>query len=151
MSRRLLGLVIGVTLVVAGDNYLLTLFAVIFFHQMFEGIALGTMIARLPSSQATFSMKMIMSSCFAISTPLGMAIGTAVLSSFNGNDPSTIVVIGTLDAFSTGILVWVGMVEMWTEDWILGDLANAGMVKTGLSFFALTVGMLLMSVLGKWA
>lgn len=36
----------GVRLVVAGDTFL-TLFVVILFHQMFEGIALGTRIAQL--------------------------------------------------------------------------------------------------------
>lgn len=142
---------IGVTLVVAGDSFFLTLFAVIFFHQMFEGIALGTRIAELPASQISFLSKMIMAATFAISTPLGMAIGTGVLSSYNGNDPATIIAIGTLDAFSAGILVWVGVVEMWAEDWLHGDLATSGPIKTGLAFFALIVGMILMSVLGKWA
>ncbi|KIW07394.1 hypothetical protein, variant [Verruconis gallopava] len=142
---------IGVTLVVAGDSFFLTLFVVIFFHQMFEGVALGTRIAELPSSQASLILKMIMSACFTVSTPLGMAIGIGVLSSFNGNNPATIIAIGTLDAFSAGILVWVGVVEMWAEDWFHHDLANAGMVKTGLAFLALIAGMILMSLLGKWA
>ena len=143
--------VIGVTLVVAGDSFFLTSFAVIFFHQMFEGIALGTRIAELPASQATFITKLIMAAGFAVSTPLGMAIGTGVLSSYNGNDPTTIITIGTLDAFSAGILVWVGVVEMWAEDWLHGDLASSGVVRTGLAFFSLVTGMILMSVLGKWA
>ncbi|KAF2436936.1 Zip-domain-containing protein [Tothia fuscella] len=142
---------IGVTLVVSGDTFFLTLFAVIFFHQIFEGIALGTRIGEIPSSQASLPMKLLMSAGFALSTPVGMAIGIGVLSSFNGNDPSTIIAIGTLDAFSAGILVWVGVVEMWAEDWLHGDLANAGMVRTALAFFGLIVGALLMSVLGKWA
>jgi zinc transporter 1/2/3 len=140
-----------VTLVVAGDNSLLVLFAVIFFHQLFEGIALGTRIAELPSSQITFITKMLMAAGFAISTPLGMSIGIGVLSSFNGNDQSTIIAIGTLDGFSAGVLIWVSVVDMWAEDWLHGDFVDAGIVKTGLAFFALVVGMLLMSVLGKWA
>lgn len=40
-------LLIGLTLVVAGDSFFLTLFAVIVFYQMFEGVALGTRIAAL--------------------------------------------------------------------------------------------------------
>ncbi|KAJ4287892.1 high-affinity Zn(2+) transporter zrt1 [Collariella sp. IMI 366227] len=50
-------LLIGLTLVVAGDTFFLTLFAVIVFHQMFEGVALGTRIAALgkpcPASTST--------------------------------------------------------------------------------------------------
>jgi len=143
-------LVIGLTLVVAGDSYLITLFIVILFHQMFEGIALGSRIASIGNGPASLErsseesktytpadsktagvqtntptadmpqllipvkavsvrVKMIMALAFALVTPAGMAIGIGVLHQFNGNDPSTLVALGTLDAFSAGILVWVGI------------------------------------------
>ncbi|KAF1987307.1 Zip-domain-containing protein [Aulographum hederae CBS 113979] len=148
-------LLIGLTLVVAADSFFLTLFAVILFHQMFEGIALGTRIAPLGISTVK---KSGMAACFAVITPIGMAIGIGVLWSFNGNDPSTLVAIGTLDAFSAGILVWVGVVEMWAKDWGMVEgsrredsLMYAGPVATGLAMFALVAGMGIMSLLGKWA
>ncbi|KAK0745595.1 ZIP zinc transporter-domain-containing protein [Schizothecium vesticola] len=221
-------LLIGLTLVVAGDSFFITLFVVIVFHQMFEGIALGTRIASLgfpanssghnhgpghhghfhgpkqpsPSTFAeelvaasdhpahadpkaanadesdmnsptpqntntavavgtkpsrpvsTFPMrrKMMLAAAFALVTPLGMAIGIGVLQNFNGNDPSTIIAIGTLDALSAGILVWVGVVEMWAHDWMLGgEMTTAGPVRTALGMVALVAGMALMSLLGKWA
>jgi solute carrier family 39 (zinc transporter), member 1/2/3 len=220
--------VIGLTLVVAGDSFFITLFVVIMFHQMFEGIALGTRIASLgfsinfdaaghshgvghhghfhgpkqprPSTFAeeliatsdhpahpkaataaeesdstapaqhvhaaatkpvtseklvsTFPMrrKLLLAGAFALVTPVGMAIGIGVLRNFNGNDPSTIVAIGTLDALSAGILVWVGVVEMWAHDWMLGgEMTTAGPLRTGLGMAALVAGMALMSLLGKWA
>ena len=143
-------LVIGLTLVVAGDSYLITLFIVILFHQMFEGIALGSRIASIgtgpgslkrsseesgtytppdtksagvqtstptanvpqllsPEKAVSTRGKMIMALAFSLVTPIGMAIGIGVLHKFNGNDPSTLVALGTLDAFSAGILVWVGI------------------------------------------
>lgn len=225
---------IGLTLVVAGDSFFLTLFAVIVFHQMFEGLALGTRIAALGSpcptstpapghahggsapghnhahghehyhnhdhdeptpaataaagttnaetaeskhipnddSHSTASAdsptlhansggggghvsmrkKLVLAGAFAIVTPLGMAIGIGVLQQFNGNDPSTIIAIGTLDALSAGILVWVGVVEMWAHDWMLGgEMTRASPLRTGLGLVALVVGMALMSLLGKWA
>ncbi|KAF2014533.1 Zip-domain-containing protein [Aaosphaeria arxii CBS 175.79] len=144
-------LLIGLTLVVAGDSFFLTLFAVILFHQMFEGIALGTCIAAIPSAKAGTLRKLIMGTIFALITPIGMAIGIGVLNHFNGNDPSTLIAIGTLDAFSAGILVWVGVVEMLARDWLHGPLLNAGLVRTVVAMFALICGMILMSVLGKWA
>ena len=228
-------LLIGLTLVVAGDSFFLTLFAVIVFHQMFEGVALGTRIAALgqpcdnaptpahahghghghahghsdshshahgendnlehihnhmhsaatknehetspapqksesgdesdtataltlknTSSQATayFSMKkkLMLAAAFALVTPIGMAIGIGVLKNFNGNDPSTIIAIGTLDALSAGILVWVGCVEMWAHDWMLGgEMTNASPLRTFLGLTALVIGMAVMSLLGKWA
>ncbi|KAH8667670.1 ZIP zinc transporter-domain-containing protein [Tricladium varicosporioides] len=155
-------ILIGLTLVVAGDSFFITLFVVILFHQTFEGIALGTQIAALPSTPSatprtiTFPVslpkKIIMAVSFAITTPLGMGIGIGVLKHFNGNDPSTIVVIGTLDALSAGVLAWVGVVEMWARDWVFGgSLVNANMVKATIAGLALVSGLVIMSILGKWA
>ena len=118
---------------------------------MFEGIALGTCIAELPKAAASTLQKLIMAGIFALITPIGMAIGIGVLNQFNGNDPSTIVAIGTLDALSAGILAWVGIVEMLARDWMHGKLLSAGLVRTVCAMFALVCGLVLMSVLGKWA
>jgi zinc transporter 1/2/3 len=118
---------------------------------MFEGIALGTCITELPKAAASTMQKCIMAGIFALITPIGMGIGIGVLNNFNGNDPSTIVAIGTLDALSAGILAWVGIVEMLARDWMHGKLLRAGLVRTACAMGALVAGMVLMSVLGKWA
>ncbi|KAF2846709.1 Zip-domain-containing protein [Plenodomus tracheiphilus IPT5] len=144
-------ILIGITLVVASDSFFITLFIVILFHQMFEGIALGTCIAELPKAAASTLQKCIMAGIFMLITPIGMAIGIGVLNQFNGNDPSTIVAIGTLDALSAGILAWVGIVEMLARDWMHGKLLSAGLIRTVVALFALISGLILMSVLGKWA
>lgn len=140
---------IGITLVVAGDSVFVTLFIVILFHQIFEGLALGARIAAIPKlSKLQF---MLMPLAFGIITPLGMGIGIGVLDTFNGNEPSTIIAIGSLDAISAGILLWVGLVSMWAHDWLFGDLRHSGWVKTSAGLFSLVSGMVVMSVLGKWA
>ncbi|KAF1953470.1 Zip-domain-containing protein [Byssothecium circinans] len=144
-------LLIGITLVVAGDSFFKILFVVILFHQMFEGLALGTCIAGLPSTSTSFLTKLLMGSGFTLVTPVGMAIGIGVLDKFNGNDPSTLIAIGTLDALSAGILAWVGIVEMLARDWMHGGLLNAGVVRSAIAMAALVSGMIIMSVLGKWA
>lgn len=144
-------ILIGITLVVAGDSFFITLFIVIVFHQMFEGIALGTCIAELPKAAASTLQKCVMAGTFSLITPIGMAIGIGVLNSFNGNDPHTIVALGTLDALSAGILAWVGIVEMLAKDWLHGRLLNAGLIRTVSAMLALVCGMVLMSILGKWA
>ncbi|KAF4431414.1 Zinc-regulated transporter 1 [Fusarium acutatum] len=170
-------ILIGITLVVAGDSFFVTLSIVIIFHQLFEGIALGTRIASLGYGQMPLALghshshstppptiertgtstvplwkKLALASGFAVVTPIGMAIGIGVLKVFNGNDPATLIAIGTLDAFSAGILIWVGLVEMWAQDWMLGgELTDAGSFTTILALFGLVCGMALMSLLGKWA
>ncbi|KAG9250699.1 uncharacterized protein F5Z01DRAFT_343721 [Emericellopsis atlantica] len=89
---------------------------------------------------------------FSLTTPLGMAIGIGVLQSFNGNDPTTIIVIGSFDAVSAGILIWIGVAEMLASDWIYdGPMGNAGLLQTCVALFGLVAGMALMSFLGRWA
>ncbi|RKL15166.1 hypothetical protein BFJ68_g5804 [Fusarium oxysporum] len=162
---------------IPGDSFFITLSIVIIFHQLFEGIALGTRIASLGYGQMPLALghshshstpppsvertgtstiplwkKLVLASGFAIVTPIGMAIGIGVLNVFNGNDPATLIAIGTLDALSAGILVWVGLVEMWAQDWMLGgELSDASPLTTLLALFGLVCGMVLMSLLGKWA
>ena len=90
-------------------------------------------------------------------TPAGMVIGLLVLKHFNGNSPGTIIAIGTLDALSAGILIWVGIVEMWAGDWMVGshghgaELAEADLVTILIASIGLLGGMILMSILGKGA
>ena len=149
-------ILIGLTLVVAGDSFYKTLLVVIVFHQFFEGLALGARIALLPKEMVSFwRTKFPMALAFSLITPLGMAIGVGVMNQWNGNDRSTIITIGTLDAVSAGILVWVGVVDMWARDWIIdgGEMTaeNAGVGKICLGLVSLVAGFVGMSVLGKWA
>ncbi|KAG5420033.1 ZRT1 [Candida metapsilosis] len=141
-------ILIGITLVVAADSFFITLFIVIVFHQFFEGLALGSRIIELKSSVWS---KMLMAAIYAIITPVGMAIGIGTLHKFNGNDPSTIIALGTLDSFSAGVLLWTGLIEMWARDWLFGNLRHAGALHTSLAMVALIAGLILMSLLGKWA
>ncbi|TID17991.1 Zip-domain-containing protein [Venturia nashicola] len=144
---------IGLTLVLAPDvaGGFLLLSIVITFHQVFEGLALGTQIASLSPWTTSSLKKYLLATIFSLTTPVGMAIGISVLHNFNGNDKNTIIAIGTLDAFSAGILVWVGIVEMWAHDWVFGTLRDAPLLKTSLAMGGLVAGIVGMSVLGKWA
>jgi zinc transporter 1/2/3 len=104
------------------------------------------------TAHVSMRKKLLLAAAFAIVTPLGMGIGIGVLHNFNGNDPATVIAIGTLDALSAGILVWVGVVEMWAHDWMLGgEMTRASPIRTAVGLTALVVGMALMSLLGKWA
>ncbi|KAF2265027.1 Zip-domain-containing protein [Lojkania enalia] len=144
-------IIIGLTLVVAGDSFFLTLFAVIVFHQMFEGIALGTCIAGIPKEHASLIKRLLMGLAYALVTPVGMAIGIGVIKTYNGSDKATLIAFGTLDSFSAGILTWVGLVEMIARDWMAGPLLTAGPLKTSIAMTSLVAGLALMSLLGKWA
>ncbi|ODQ55188.1 Zinc/iron permease, partial [Saitoella complicata NRRL Y-17804] len=143
-------ILIGLTLVVAGDDGFAPLFVVVIFHQMFEGLALG---ARIAEMQATISYVYRFTLCliYSLITPIGCAIGIGVLDKFNGNDKGTLITLGTLDALSAGVLLYVGLVELLAHDWLAGRLKKAGIVETGIALVSLMAGMAVMSLLGKWA
>jgi solute carrier family 39 (zinc transporter), member 1/2/3 len=104
------------------------------------------------TSPVSTARKLFLASGFAFVTPLGMVIGICLLKVFNGNDPSTIAAIGAIDAFSAGILVWVGIVEMWAHDWMAGgEVAQFDTRGKLCCLIGLVGGMGSMSYLGKWA
>lgn len=144
-------ILIGITLVVAGDSGFTTLLIVIIFHQAFEGLALGTRISALSPASQMDKTKVSLAGLFSLITPIGMAIGIGVRNHFNGSDKNTLIALGTLDAFSAGILVWVGLVEMLAHDWLYGELRRASLWRTLAAGASLVSGMVLMGVLGKWA
>jgi solute carrier family 39 (zinc transporter), member 1/2/3 len=51
------------------------------------------------------------------------------------------------------VLVWVGVVDMWARDWVLerGEMVEAKGGAVGVGLFSLIAGLVIMSVLGKWA
>jgi zinc transporter 1/2/3 len=123
-------------------------------HHSYEPEVNGAVLAEdgTGSSKISTARKLLLASGFAFVTPVGMAIGICALRVFNGNDPSTIVAIGSIDAFSAGILVWVGIVEMWAHDWMTGgEVAQLDARGRILCLAGLLAGMVSMSVLGKWA
>ncbi|KJY01878.1 zip zinc transporter like protein [Zymoseptoria brevis] len=145
-------ILIGLTLSVTPDQAFRTLLVVIIFHQFFEGLALGARISLLPNT-SIFPRKFLMAGAFTLITPIGMAIGLGVVKSFNGNDPSTMISFGTLNALSAGILIWVGVVDMWARDWVIegGEMLKTSTVRTAVAMVFFVSGLVLMSVLGKWA
>jgi zinc transporter 1/2/3 len=141
--------VVGVLLTVTPDNDYLPMFTVILLHQMFEGLALGARIE--PLEDMTYLKKFFMGRAFSSTCPSGMAIGIAVRRSFNANDRNTVLTLGTMNALSAGVLAWVGFVELWSADWLHGDLRLPGRTKGIVAMVSLLLGATLMSVLGKWA
>jgi zinc transporter 1/2/3 len=141
--------VVGVLLTVTPDDELATLFAVVLIHQMFEGMALGSRIG--PLECVGYPKKMLMGLAFSFTAPVGMAVGIGVRTSFNDNDKRTILTLGTMDALSAGVLAWVAFVELWSKDWLLGELRNADAKKQAVAMVSLVLGLAIMSLLGKWA
>ncbi|CAA7020787.1 unnamed protein product [Microthlaspi erraticum] len=123
------------------------LIAALSFHQFFEGFALGGCI-----SQAQFKNKsaIIMACFFALTTPIGIGIGTAVASSFNSHSPGALVTEGILDSLSAGILVYMALVDLIAADF-LSKRMSCNVRLQVVSYVMLFLGAGLMSALAIWA
>ncbi|PIA43045.1 hypothetical protein AQUCO_02000473v1 [Aquilegia coerulea] len=117
------------------------------FHQFFEGFALGGCI-----SQAQFKrLSTILMACFfAITTPLGIGIGTGIASLYNHNSPRALVIEGMLDSISAGILVYMALVDLIAADF-LSKRMSCNVRLQVVSYLALFLGAGLMSSLAIWA
>ncbi|GAA5934126.1 hypothetical protein JCM3775_002881 [Rhodotorula graminis] len=144
-------IMIGCSLGASGGSQWIPLFIAVVFHQLFEGLALGSRIGQLVWRDGQGWKKWAMAGAFGLITPIGIAIGIAVHASYNPNSGAALLSIGVLDSISAGILIYAGLVEMLAHDFMHGELAHARLPKVLAAFFFLFAGSLCMSVLGKWA
>ncbi|KAK1304260.1 Zinc transporter 8 [Acorus calamus] len=123
------------------------LVAALSFHQFFEGMGLGGCIA-----QAKFKTKTIatMSLFFSLTTPVGIAIGIGIASSYNENSPTALIVEGILNSASAGILVYMALVDLLAADFMSPRMQCNGKLQLGANI-SLLLGAGLMSLLAKWA
>ncbi|WVQ84133.1 hypothetical protein IAT38_006280 [Cryptococcus sp. DSM 104549] len=142
--------IIGLTLAVNED--FTTLFIVIIFHQMFEGLGLGSRLAGLNLPPSYRFAPYIAACCYAVCTPIGVAIGLGVRQSYNGNGATANIVSGILDATSAGILLYTGLVELLAHEVLLNPrMMKAGTGRLAYVFICMLLGSGLMALLGRWA
>lgn len=124
-----------------------TLLIALSFHQFFEGMGLGGCI-----SQAKFKGQaiVVMALFFALTTPVGIAIGIGISSVYKENSPTALIVEGVLNSASAGILIYMALVDLLAADFTSAKVQ--GSVKLMLQVFVfLLLGAGLMSVLAIWA
>ncbi|XP_009615465.1 zinc transporter 4, chloroplastic [Nicotiana tomentosiformis] len=141
-------LIIGIALGVSESPCTIRpLLVALSFHQFFEGFALGGCI-----SQAQFNSlrSTIMATFFAVTTPLGIAIGILASSSYNPHSPRALVVEGILNSISSGILIYMALVDLIAADFLSKRMSCNTRLQI-VSYFALFLGAGLMSLLAIWA
>ncbi|XP_031497178.1 zinc transporter 8-like [Nymphaea colorata] len=123
------------------------LVAALSFHQFFEGMGLGGCIV-----QAKFKSKAtaIMALFFSLTTPVGIAIGIGISSTYNENSPTALIVEGVFNSASSGILIYMALVDLLAADFMAPRMLNSGKLQV-LANVSLLLGAGLMSLLAKWA
>ncbi|KAI3764879.1 hypothetical protein L2E82_14896 [Cichorium intybus] len=117
------------------------------FHQFFEGVGLGGCIfqAKIKSLAIT-----IMGAFFTLTTPSGIVIGILVSSSYKENSTTALIVEGVLNAASSGILIYMALVDLLSPDFKNPRMQKSKIILLG-SNVSLLLGAGLMSLLAKWA
>ncbi|XP_022131321.1 fe(2+) transport protein 3, chloroplastic [Momordica charantia] len=123
------------------------LIAALSFHQFFEGFALGGCISQAQFSTLSTSL---MAAFFAVTTPVGIAIGAAIASSYNPNSTGALVAEGILDSLSAGILVYMALVDLIAADFLSKRMSCNFRLQV-VSYCTLFLGAGLMSSLALWA
>ncbi|XP_050219633.1 zinc transporter 4, chloroplastic-like isoform X2 [Mercurialis annua] len=123
------------------------LIAALSFHQFFEGFALGGCISQ---AQFKVSSATIMACFFAITTPVGIGIGTAIASFYNPHSHGALIAEGILDSLSAGILVYMALVDLIAADFLSKRMSCNFRLQL-VSYCLLFLGAGMMSALAIWA
>ena len=142
--------IIGLTLATAGSEFA-ALYPVIVFHQSFEGLGIGARLSAIPFPRRLRWMPWALCSAYGLTTPIAIAIGLGVRTTYNAGSFTANIVSGVLDSTSAGILIYTGFVELIARDFLFNpDRPND---DRQLAFMVVTLflGAGIMALLGKWA
>ncbi|KAI9933653.1 hypothetical protein ASPWEDRAFT_43465 [Aspergillus wentii DTO 134E9] len=141
--------IIGLNLGVTGDEFA-TLYPVLVFHQSFEGLGIGARMSAIPFRKGSW-LPWILCGLYGLTTPISIAIGLGVRTTYNSGSFTANVVSGVLDAISAGILIYTGLVELLARDFLFDPHRTQDNKRLTFMVISMLLGAGLMALLGKWA
>lgn len=141
--------IIGLNLGVAGEEFA-TLYPVLVFHQSFEGLGIGARMSAIPFKKGSW-LPWFLCSAYGLTTPISIAIGLGVRTTYNPGSFTANVVSGVLDSISAGILIYTGLVELLARDFLFDPHRTQDDKRLTFMVVSLLLGAGIMALLGKWA
>ncbi|KAI0389468.1 Zinc/iron permease [Xylariaceae sp. FL0594] len=142
---------IGMAVSVATGPPFVVFLVAIAFHQTFEGLALGSRIAALQFPRSSVR-PWLMVLAYGVTTPLGQAVGLAVHTLYDPKSQTGLLMVGFMNAISSGLLLFAGLVQLLAEDFLTEKsyrtLKGKRRRNAGLAVLA---GALLMALVGAFA
>ena len=142
--------IIGLNLGTAGDEFS-TLYPVLVFHQSFEGLGIGARMSAIPFPSRYHWLPWFLCAAYGLTTPIAIAIGLGLRTTYNSGSFTASVVSGVLDSTSAGILLWTGLVELLARDFLFDPKRTKDNKRLTFMVGCTLVGIALMALLGKWA
>lgn len=143
--------IIGVTMGMSQNQCTIKpLVAALAFHQIFEGMGLGGCIAQAGFKIGTTAYMCFM---FSVTTPMGIMLGMILFSitGYDDSNPNALILEGLLGSLSSGILIYMGLVDLIALDFFHNKLMSSETWLKKISFLALVLGSTSMSILALWA
>ncbi|KAK9998321.1 hypothetical protein SO802_017924 [Lithocarpus litseifolius] len=143
--------IIGVTMGMSQNQCTIKpLVAALAFHQIFEGMGLGGCIAQAGFSFGTTAYMCFM---FSVTTPMGIVLGMILFSvtGYDDSSPKALIMEGLLGSFSSGILIYMGLVDLIAVDFFHNKMMTSNLWLKKASYIALILGSTSMSILALWA
>ncbi|KAF4963825.1 hypothetical protein FSARC_8185 [Fusarium sarcochroum] len=142
---------IGMAISVATGPAFVVFLVAISFHQTFEGLALGSRIAAIQFPRKSLR-PWLMVLAYGTTTPIGQAIGLIVHRMYDPKSAGGLLVVGFMNAISSGLLLYAGLVQLLAEDFLTEKSYKILKGKKRLqAFLAVCGGAVLMAVVGAFA
>jgi solute carrier family 39 (zinc transporter), member 1/2/3 len=142
--------IIGLNLGTAGSEFS-TLYPVLVFHQSFEGLGIGARLSAIPIPKRWSWLPWALCAGYGLTTPVAIAIGLGLRTTYNGGSYTANVVSGVLDAVSAGILTYTGLVELLARDFLFNPERTRDNRRLAFMIVCVFLGAGVMALLGKWA
>ncbi|KAF7560089.1 hypothetical protein G7046_g4069 [Stylonectria norvegica] len=144
---------IGMAISVATGPAFVVFLVAISFHQSFEGLALGSRIAAIQFPRSSIR-PWLMVLAYGVTTPIGQAIGLVVHRMYDPQSMGGLLVVGFMNAVSSGLLLYAGLVQLLAEDFLTEKSYKILKGRKRLyAYISVVAGALLMALTGtgyKW-
>ena len=142
---------IGMAVSVATGPPFVVFLVAICFHQSFEGLALGSRIAAINFPKHS-PRPWLMVLAYGTTTPIGQAIGLIVHNLYDPQSAAGLLMVGFMNAISSGLLLFAGLVQLLAEDF-LSDKSYTVLKgrRRWEAFTFVLAGATLMAIVGAFA
>jgi zinc transporter ZupT len=148
LSVAVHSVIIGIALGVNTDAKRVRVLTIAFlFHQSFEGLGLGVAIAM---TRLAWWKKLLLVSIFCTTTAVGIGVGILLESQYKEDSTDHKYARGVLNAFASGNLIYISLVEMLGEDFNAMAIRKRPRLKLAM-YCATLAGAGALAALAYWA
>lgn len=141
---------VGMTISITAEGFIILLVAIV-FHQMFEGLGLGSRIAAVPYPKGSWKPWLLVVA-FGTTAPIGQAIGLFTRGAYDPNSAFGLIIVGVFNAISSGLLIYAALVDLLAEDFLSEEAQHTLTGKDrNMAFIYVLMGAAGMAIVGAFA